>query len=151
MRPALRRIIRTAILAIALLLLAGPLFAQHDVPIADPHVAYRVDGHVLLADGRPAAGVLVERATSRTDLRQYSSAFWTRTDAADAFVFELSGLGDGVGREWTLVTRRAGCSDAHVTFPLRAGRMGGWDADIATGITLTLPACRLDPPPTNGS
>src|SRR5207245_8327017 len=112
--------------------------------VADPHYAYRVDGRVLLADGRPAVGVEVERVLSDRDPRPYSTGNPpASTDPHGAFRFEFSGLGWSTGRTWTLAVRRRGCPGRTVTITLHSGHVDEWDADVATDVVIRLPACRL--------
>jgi len=117
--------------------LAAPLLslAQHLPPIADPAFSYLVEGRVLRADGRPAAGVQIERAGHRHDS--------VTTDASGAFRFEARGLGIS-GNPWTVTLRRAGCPDVTRTITLLRGPIDGRARDEAVGVVLRLPACGVD-------
>lgn len=129
--------------AFLLVLLIGSVaHAQERPPIADPWHGYLVRGRVLFDDGAPAAGVLVERASSATSARPYSEgAYRTVTDARGLFRFEHAGLGPGTGRTWYLAVHRAGCAPVVITVELHEGTVQGREGDVATGIELRVPRC----------
>ncbi|MDB4929131.1 MAG: hypothetical protein JWM10_1615 [Myxococcaceae bacterium] len=137
---------RRALLTAALL--ARSAAAQSNVPaIADPYTAHLVEGRVVLADGRPAAGVVVERAGSADGRTPYSAgAYRDTTDARGAFRFSFHGLGMSTGLTWHLAARRPGCRGAVVTVTLTRAPLppSGWEGDVRTGVLIRLPRCAAD-------
>lgn len=139
---------RVALIALAPVLAATVLVVTHSgsaqqrVAIADPAYGYLVEGRVLRADGRPAAGVQIERAATGN----YTFTESTITDATGAFRFEGHGLGFGPGLTWTVTLRRARCPDVTRTITLQYGPVDGYAGDVAKGVVLRLPACRADRP-----
>jgi hypothetical protein len=134
---------RPALLAVALL--ARSAAAQPIEPaIADPYTAYLVAGRVVRADGRPAAGVVVERVGTADGRAPYSAgAYRETTDARGAFRFSFHGLGMSTGMTWHLAARRPGCRAAVVTVTLTRAPLppSGWEGDVRTGVLIRLPRC----------
>ena len=135
----LAAILSTSALALTALFAPPRGSAQQRIAIADPAYGFLVEGRVLRADGRPAAGVQIERMETRNYIAES-----TTTDASGAFRFEAHGLGFGPGPTWTVTLRRAGCPDVTRTITLRHGPIDGRPRDEATGVVLRLPACRVD-------
>jgi hypothetical protein len=125
-------------------------WAQPQRPaIADPYYAFLVEGRVLQADGRPAAGVDVERAEDARGQRPFSPGadiYRATTDARGGFRLSFSGLGLSTGRVWYLAVRRAGCAGTVATVTLRRGPAppDGREGDVARGVVIRLPACARD-------
>jgi drug/metabolite transporter (DMT)-like permease len=136
---------RPVVVALASVLLLSTVLApqsgsaQQRIAIADPAFGYLVEGHVLRADGRPAAGVQVERAETMNYVAES-----VVTDANGAFRFEGHGLGWGPGTRWTVTLRRAGCADVTRMITLRDGPIDGRAQDEARGVVLRLAMCRVD-------
>ena len=127
------------VLASAALLVPLLTVAQQRIAIADPAFGYLVEGRVLRADARPAAGVQVERAGTQNYVGESVT-----TGADGAFRFEAHGLGWGPGNPWTVTLHRTGCPDATRTIALRQGPIAGRARDEAVGVVLRLPACGAD-------
>jgi hypothetical protein len=135
----MRRRVRSWVVVTAGLAALAPLVARGQPirpAVADPAYGYYVEGRVLRQDGRPARGVVVERAET-----MFFVAESRTTDARGAFAFEGHGLGPGPGSSWRLVVRRRGCPDAVRTVALTEGTYDGRPVDKATGIVWRLPRC----------
>jgi len=120
-------------------LAAHPAPAQQRPRHRDPYFSYLVEGHVLRADGHPAAGLQIERAQTNNFVAES-----TTTDDHGAFRFEGRGLGWGPGLRWTVILKRAGCPDVTRRITLRSGPVDDFDGDLARDVTLRLPACAQD-------
>lgn len=121
--------------------------AQQRIAVADPALAYRVEGDVRLANGRPAVGVVVERTTDAAGRSPRGGAGdRLRTDARGHFLFTFDGFGWPEGPTWYLAVRRVGCPGTVATVTLHEGRVPprGSPGDVATGIVIRLPACARD-------
>jgi len=143
MRVSAKRTVFASVLLVALSSRAPVerAYGQDRPPHPDPAFGFLVEGRVLLADGRPAAGAVVERAPA-IDF----DADRRTTDAEGRFRFEDHGLGWGPGLVWQLTIRRQGCPDVVRSVSLRAGPIEGRPRDEATGVAIRLPPCAADPP-----
>lgn len=131
---------------IFLLTQSSLVFAQQNVgarlALPEQYHAFLVEGRVVRADGRPAAGVDVVRTENANGLAPDGLPDRTTTAADGAFRFEGHGLGPGPSDTWHLAVRPAGCPYAVVTVTTqRDERPGQYARDLSTGTVVHLPAC----------
>ena len=123
--------------AVCLLLLTHAALAQPQrPPIADPAYGFLVEGRVLLANGRAAAGVVIRRDEVASFVAESQT-----TDAEGHFRFQGRGLGWGPGTPWNMTLSRPGCADVHRTITLRAGPIDGRAQNEARDVELRVPRC----------
>jgi hypothetical protein len=134
------------VLLVAALLTRSAAAQPIEPAVADPYCAWLVEGRVVLADGRPAAGVVVERTSAADGRAPYSAgAYRETTDAGGAFRFSFHGLGWPTGTTWHLAARRPGCRGAVVTVTLAHAPMPpAGEGDLRTGVLIRLPRCAAD-------